>query len=259
VHSVAAHEQDFAEFAILNALVEFLERALVAGHEAYANLQVRPGGILGEEQHFLTGGAVDGDGFFHENVEFFLNGVAEMHPSERGGRGENHDIAGLEAIHRLLVGIEADEFSVGGDIHELGVVFDDVVVASLQAIFEDIGHGDELDRATGGSEGIDGGTAPPPAASDKGDLDHIAALRMNICEPERREGRSGDDTAGGFDELASGRGFVIAHGSVLYYIQPWGDWGGLARGCPGWLRWDSTGMLALTCFRTLSFYNVGCR
>ena len=32
-------------------------------------------------------------------------------------RGEDRDVAGLEAVHRLLVAVEADELAVVGHVH----------------------------------------------------------------------------------------------------------------------------------------------
>ena len=46
VHAVAAHQDDVADLAVLNALVQFLQRPAVAGHQAHADLQVLARGLL---------------------------------------------------------------------------------------------------------------------------------------------------------------------------------------------------------------------
>ena len=48
----------------------------------------------------------------HEDVQALLDRVGELDPAERRRRGEDDDVAGLQAIHRLLVGVEADELAV---------------------------------------------------------------------------------------------------------------------------------------------------
>src|SRR5688572_30473180 len=68
VHAVAAHHVYFADFTILNTLVQFLHRAAMATHEAHADFEILFRSFLAEGKHAARGGPVHGDGFFHENV-----------------------------------------------------------------------------------------------------------------------------------------------------------------------------------------------
>ena len=58
-------------------------------------------------------GAVGGHRLFHEDIQALLDRIGEVNPAESRRRGEDGHVARLQAIHRLLVGVEADELAVG--------------------------------------------------------------------------------------------------------------------------------------------------
>ena len=119
----------------------------MAGHQAHAHLEVLRRRLLGQLEHPAGGRAVDRDRLLHEDVEALLDGVGEMDPAEGRRRGEDRDVARLQAIHRLLVGVEADELAVLGHVDLVGELLLQVAVAALQPVLEDVGHGHQLDRA----------------------------------------------------------------------------------------------------------------
>ena len=71
---------------------------------------------FGQLEHSARGRPVRGQRLFHENVQPLLDRVGEMHPAKRQRRGEDRDVARLQAIHRLLVGVEADELALLGHV-----------------------------------------------------------------------------------------------------------------------------------------------
>ena len=52
-----------------------------------------------------------------------------------------------------------------------------VVVAGLQAVFEDVGHGHQLDRPLLDRHGVGGGTRAASAAADQGHIDRVVLSR----------------------------------------------------------------------------------
>ena len=142
-------------------------------HEADADLEILLDRLFAEFKHLLRRGAVGRERLLHEDVETLLDGVGEMGCAEGQRRGQDHDVAGLEAVHRVFVRIEANELAVGGHVHRLG----DVAVvlhrfeAGVEPILEGVGHGDELDGAALGIDGVEDGAGAASAAADDGHLD----------------------------------------------------------------------------------------
>ena len=95
----------------------------VAAHQADADLEVLLLRLLAQGEHLAGGRAVDGDRLLHEGIEALLDRVAEMHPAEGRRRGEDDDVARLEAVHGLLVAVEADELAVVGHVDLVAVLF----------------------------------------------------------------------------------------------------------------------------------------
>ena len=86
VHAVTAHKDHIADFPVLDALVEFLQRAAVPGHQADAHLQILLGSLFRKAEHAFAGRAVHGDRLLHEHVQALFDGVGEVDPAEcRGG------------------------------------------------------------------------------------------------------------------------------------------------------------------------------
>ena len=85
-------------------------RALrVPPHEADGHLEVLLLRRLGRLQQAAHAGRVDGERLLHEDVDALLHGVLEVQRAEGGVRGQQHHVAGPEAVDRLLVGVEAEE------------------------------------------------------------------------------------------------------------------------------------------------------
>ena len=116
-HAVGAQQDQVADLAVLDALVQFLPGFAVPNHQAHAHLEVLFVGLLGQREHLARGGPVHGHGLLHEHVQPLLDGVGEVHPAERRRRGKDGDVARLQAIHGLLVTVKAKELAVRGHIH----------------------------------------------------------------------------------------------------------------------------------------------
>ncbi len=175
VDAVAALEDDVAQFAVMEAFGQFLHAAVVARHEAHAYFEVFLFGGGGQFQQAPGGRAIHGHGFFHEHVQALFDGVLEMHPAEAGRGGEDGDIARAQAIHRLFVGVKADEAAILGHVHLVAAVFLDLFVAVVQPIGEDVRHGHQFDGALlAGGQSVLRGAGATAAGADEGDPDFIA-------------------------------------------------------------------------------------
>ena len=95
------------------------------------DLQILLVGLLRQVEHPLGRDAVGHERLLHEDVEAAVDGVLEMQPAKRERSGQDHDVAGAQAVHGLLVGIEADESLVFGNANEIGVRLDIAVRARL--------------------------------------------------------------------------------------------------------------------------------
>ena len=111
--------------------MQFLERLAVARHQADADLQSLLLRLLRQRIHFLRARTVGDQRFLHEDIQPLFDRVFEMHPAESERRGEDRDVARLQAIHRLLVAVEADEFAIVRHIHAVGVYGVDRLVAAI--------------------------------------------------------------------------------------------------------------------------------
>ncbi len=175
VHAVAAHGDDVADLAELDALEEFAARVAVAAHQPHAYLEVLVDRLIRQREHLARARPVHRDGLFHEDVEALVNSVFEVNPAKRRGRGQDHDVAGLEAIHRLLVAVEADETPFGWDVHVIAEALLHAVIVHLEIGVEDVGHRDQLDRAAGGRKRVEHRSPAAPAAADQCQADRFIA------------------------------------------------------------------------------------
>ena len=188
---------------------------------------------IGQRQHLPGAGPVDGRGLLHEDVDALVDGVAEVDPAEGAGRGEEDDVARPEAVHGLLVGIEAEEPTVGRDVDLGGVPAADRaidrpaggvpagrrqrLVAHLEPVLEHVGHRHELDRAAPGGERIGGGPGAATAAADQRELDRVALSGMHGRQGHPRQGRRRDDAAGVLQKPTTRRTWILGgvHGRLL--------------------------------------------
>ena len=112
MHAVAALEDDLPHRAIVHPLGQFLHSPAVPGHQPDAHLEVLLRCGLTQREHALARGPINRHGLLHENVQALLDRVGEVHPAE-GRRGrEDDNVARLQAVDCLLVGVEPDELSL---------------------------------------------------------------------------------------------------------------------------------------------------
>ena len=207
----------------MNAPGKFLHGPVMAAHQAHGDLEVLGRSLLGQLEHAAGSGAVGRDRLFHEHVETLLDGIGKMDPAERQRRGKNGHVARLEAIHRVLVAVKADEPALRRHIHlvnmlvawagavggvRLGVGLfgrgDEALVAGIEFVGEDIGHGHQFDGAIFDVQGVDDRAGAASAATDQGHLNRVAAGGMDIRDGHARQGGSGGETAGSLDKLPAG-------------------------------------------------------
>ena len=150
-----------------------------------------------------------------------------MDPAESDWGGEDDDIAGFQAVHRFLVGVEAEESALGGHLDlgrleahdplvrrpgDLGRGAVERVVAAVEFLSKDVGHRDELDGAAGSGEGVGGGAGAPAAAADQGDADGIVLGGVAGPGDGGGQSRPGDGLAGGLQEFTAGG--AVVHGVI---------------------------------------------
>ena len=202
-HAVGAHRDDVADLPVADAVEQFLPRAAVPDHQADADLQVLLHGRFAELEHAAGGGAVHRDRLLHEDVQALLDGVAELHPAERGRRGEDGDVAGLEAVDRLAVPSKPMNWrSCGTSIWTANCCRRR---PWLSASFgrEDVGHGDQLDGAVLDAERVFRGAGAAAAAADQRELDGVVLRRMDMRKGHAGQGGHPGDAAAIGQELAS--------------------------------------------------------
>ena len=122
-------------------------RVAVAAHQADADLEALLLRLLAQGHHPAGRRPIDGDRLLHEGIDSLLDGVGEVHPAEGRRGGQDHHVARLEAVHGLLVAVEADELAILGHVDLVAVGLLQLVVAVVEPILEHVGHGHELDRA----------------------------------------------------------------------------------------------------------------
>ena len=102
-----------------------------------------------------------------------------MGHTEAGGRGEERDVAGPQAVDRLFVGVDADEYAIVGHVDLLLKLFGQALAAGVDPIAEDVGHRPELEPSARDGEGVDRRTATPATAADERDTNLVTAGGMH--------------------------------------------------------------------------------
>ena len=160
VHPVAAHVGDVPDFAILDALPEFLTGAAMADHQADSDFEVFLGGFLPELQHAAGGRTVRGNRLFHEDMEAAVDGILEMKGPE-GPRGcQDSDAAWFQGIPGLFVSVKTGEAPLLRNVDASGFIFEfffEGAVAAIELIAEDIRHGGEPGGEADHAQGLCGG------------------------------------------------------------------------------------------------------
>jgi hypothetical protein len=158
-------------------------------------------------------GAVHGCGLLHEDIEALLNSVVKLGPAERRRRGHDRHVARLEAVQRFLVGIEADKTPAFGHSGAIGELLAEILVAGSKPVGKYVGHGDQLDGAALGAQGILGGAGAPAAATDQGHLNGIILAGVDLRDGHPRQGGRHGNPSGRLHHLAARQAAVgaLAH------------------------------------------------
>ena len=136
-------------------------------HQSDAHLEVLLDRLFSQLQHAACRGAIDRDGFFHEDVDALFDGVREMHPAEGRRRGEDRHIARPQTIDGPAVAVKADELAVLGHVDlRLHGLFQ-MPVAGRQPVLEHVRHGHQFDRTARCRQRVHHGAAAPPTAPDQ--------------------------------------------------------------------------------------------
>ena len=109
MHAVTAQQNDIANLAILDPVLEFLHRATVTRHQANADFEIPGRRFLGKVEHATGTRAIGSERFLHEDIKVLLDGVGEMDPAKCQRRCKNGNVAWFQAIHGLFVTIEANK------------------------------------------------------------------------------------------------------------------------------------------------------
>ena len=226
-----AHGGDVPDLAIVDAFDGFDVTGFVVALESDADFEIFLFGFFGGGEDAANAGGIRGDGFFHEDIFAGLDGGFEHHGAEAGRGGEDDDVGVFDGFFEA---IEAEELAIGGDI-DAGAVFGfEVAEGAFEAIFVDIGHGDEFDGAeVGGIESLIGGPAAATAATDEGDFEFIGAGSVG----EALGGEGGEESA----SRKSGGAFSEEVASIEGIERL--DRIGLFHGCDGYV--NSVGYLVM--------------
>ncbi len=141
-HTISAHQDDVADLASLDTVMQFLACHAVTAHQTDANLHVLFDRLLRQLEHLATARAIHRHRFFHENVQTLFDRVGEVHPTERRRRCQDDDIAWLEQVHRFLVTVEADEATIFGNVQLFIGIFGQLCQAAIELVRKHVGHRD---------------------------------------------------------------------------------------------------------------------
>jgi len=176
----------------------------VARHQADTDLEVLRCRFLAEFEHSARGRRIGGERLLHEDMEPLLDRVGEVGPTKRQRRREDRDVTRTETIHRLLVGVETDELPALRNVHLIGVSALETPVAVVEPIFEDIGHGNELERAASPDrQRVVGCAGAASAATDQSDVDGIAPASVQMRSDPRYQSGGRSNPAGVLQEIAT--------------------------------------------------------
>src|ERR1035441_4510176 len=128
-----------------------------------------------------------------------------MHPAKCQRRRKDRNVAGLQAVHGLLVSVEADKPALRRHRHAVAALPRDRVVAPAQAILKDIRHGHELEGTAFGGKRVGGGASAAATAPYEGYLNELAAGGMDMWEGHACQRRDGGQAASGFNKVATCR------------------------------------------------------
>jgi hypothetical protein len=126
----------------------------MADHKAHTHLEILLHGLFGQFQELASARTIYRDRLFHKDVDALLDSIREMNPAECRWRCKNSHITGIKAVHCLSVTVEADEPAILRHVHLIIVPFLQSFVTAGKPVFEDVSHGDELNRTVFDGQGI---------------------------------------------------------------------------------------------------------
>ena len=202
-HPVGSEHEQIADLTVANPIEQLSAHDAVSAHEANADFQIPFDRELAQLEHLAARRTIDGHGLLHKDVESLLDGVLEHHPAKRRWSGQDRHVARTQGIHRLLVSIEAHELPFLGHIDLLGMIFFESRVAAGESIFEDVGHGDELDFAVVDLECVFSRPGTTPPATDQRHTNLVVFGRMDRAGEGRGQACGGSQACGGLHKVSS--------------------------------------------------------
>ncbi len=148
-------------------------------------------------------GASTANDFSMKTFTPFLHRVFEVDGPESRRRGQQHQVAFVQGINRLLEAVEADELALGRNVELLFMPLPQVREAALEAILEDIRHRPELGGTLSG-HGLGHGAGATSAAADESKLDGVVLGGVARAGDGAGQGCAGESGAGGFQEFTAG-------------------------------------------------------
>ena len=202
--------------AVVDPLHALDVAGLVAALGAGDDGQVLLLGLLGGGQDLADAGAVDGDGLLGEDVLARLD-----RPPRCASGGSPGGVARMTRstplVDHLLVGVEADEAAVVGDVDLVAELASSTGSTAQCSRWSSNMSPMAWSLTFGRRTCIDCSAAPraPAAAADQADLDRVAAGGVDVRErAETGRGRGGDGR--GLEEVARDAAVALAGvGSVM--------------------------------------------
>src|SRR4051812_24880084 len=104
----------------------------------------------------------------------------------------------------MLVGIEAEEFFIVGNINRITMLILDSLIAGVQTLIEHIRHRGERDGAfVFNVQGVASRTSATAAAANQRNLQGIVLGRVHVGQRNSGRGRSRREVSGALQKLSS--------------------------------------------------------
>lgn len=170
---VAPHGDDVTDCSVLNSFDGFEILGFVATLGSGDDCETLGLGEITDFDNFEDAFAIDGDGFFHEDVLAGFDCGFEMLGSEGGGSGED-DVVDV-AFQDTFVGVYAREVLFGRGFEVVRSVFFDHIGRLLSSIGKCVSEGDDLDSRAG-VNCIDCGISSASSTSNNSDFHSFTCL-----------------------------------------------------------------------------------
>ena len=122
----------------------------MAAHQAGRDLEILLFGGLAGAEDLLHAARIGGEVLLHEHVDALFDCVLKMGCAKAGVCGEHGDIARLQAVDRMAVGVEAHELPFLGDVDLVAEQIGRALLPQRNLIGDQVGHRHEFYRASGG-------------------------------------------------------------------------------------------------------------